>query len=86
MTPQRCHQFNVLPVSSFYAINWRNWRQFFDEKYTRNVMKLIENSIAVHVWNKNSHGELLRVGANVAYGLLAEQYCPKVYQSCGEYF
>lgn len=86
MTPARCHEFNILPTSTFYAIQWQNWLDFFEYHYTTDVMNLTEQSIAVHLWNKYSHEILFEVGTNVAYGLIAEQYCPQVYRSCGEYF
>lgn len=49
-------------------------------------MSLTQNSTAVHFWNKLSIDEPVKVGSNVAYGLLAAEYCPKVYASCGDVF
>lgn len=86
MTRDRCHNFHVYPVNVFYAIGWRNWRYFFDERFTSRALQMTNESIAIHVWNKHSERHMVRVGSKVAYGLLADEYCPAVYKSCGEYF
>lgn len=86
MSPEQCHNFHVLPVNQFNAISYQVWNFFFDKNMTNEVMELTKSSIGVHLWNKFSHQEIIRVGSNVAYELLAEKYCPMVYQSCGEYF
>jgi len=86
MTRERCHGFKVFPIKSFYAIGWQNWNYFFNEAYLNKTLKMLNDSIIIHVWNKHSSKISIKVGSNVAYGLLAEKYCPKVYSSCGEYF
>lgn len=86
MTRSRCHDFNVFPVDAFYAVHWEDWRYFFEERYTNKTLRMTKDSIAVHVWNKHSVNTKIKVGSNVAYGLLAAEYCPRVYKSCGEYF
>lgn len=86
MNRERCHGFLVLEPSSVYAVNYNEWKRFFDENYTDYVLKLTNDSIAVHVWNKLSASQSIRVGSNTAYGLLAKDNCPKVYASCGDYF
>lgn len=86
MTRNRCHGFNVYPVESFYAIGWINWNYFFKEEYLNSTMEATKNSFVVHVWNKHSIKERIRVGGKVAYGIYAEKYCTKVYRSGDEYF
>ena len=86
MIPDRCHGFKVYPINSFYAIGWQDWAHFFEAQYASETMQNTKDSIAVHVWNKHSKNKLIKVGSKVAYGLLAEKYCPRVYRSCGEYF
>lgn len=86
MTRTRCHDFNVFPIEAFYAVHWADWRYFFEAQYTNRTMQMTRDSIAVHVWNKHSINHRIRVGSKVAYGLLAAEYCPKVYRSCGDYF
>lgn len=86
MTRTRCHDFHVFPVEAFYAVRWKDWRFFFNPSDTNKTLQMTRDAIAVHVWNKHSTTEQVKVGSHVAYGLLAAKYCPKVYQSCGEYF
>lgn len=86
MTRKRCHGFKVFPIDRCYAIGWMDWKLFFDKNSLEIAMKTLEKSIIAHVWNKFSITRSIKVGAKVAYGVLADKYCPKVYRSCGEYF
>lgn len=86
MTRARCKDFRVFPIDACYAVHWKDWYYFFDERYVDQALLLTRDSIVVHVWNKHSHNERVRVGSNVAYGLVAAEYCPRVYASCGDYF
>lgn len=86
MTREHCHGFKVYPPSGFYAIPWQNWHWFFDLNLSERTLDMTKDSIAIHVWNKHSIKERVKVGSRVAYGIAAERYCPKVYQSCGKYF
>lgn len=86
MTREQCRGFIAYPPSEFYAVPWRQWRKFFDPKQTNATLALTKDSLVIHVWNKKSVNEKVKVGSNVAYGIVAARHCPKVYQSCGEYF
>ncbi|KAL5283504.1 hypothetical protein ACFFRR_006026 [Megaselia abdita] len=86
MTPENCLGFQVLPSEDFFPIGYHNVDLFFDENFLESGEEIIENSIGVHVWNKLSSGFEVEVGSNVLYGVLAEQYCPIVYSSCGDLF
>lgn len=86
MTRDRCHSFRVFSPKAFYAIHFKEFRYFFEERHLDNTIKLLNDSIVVHVWNKFSQTFKVKVGSRVAYGVLADQYCPKVYHNCGEYF
>ena len=86
MTRERCYGFKVFPISAIYAVGWKDWRYFFDEKYTERTMEMTSESIAIHVWNKHSSVQKIQVGSKVAYGLLAAEYCPNVYEASGEFF
>lgn len=86
MTRENCGGFLAYPPSSFYAIPWRNWRWFFDPKYTQKTLDMTKDAPVLHVWNKHSINEKIRVGSKVAYGIVAEKNCPTVYGSCGKYF
>ncbi|KAG4074470.1 hypothetical protein HA402_015759 [Bradysia odoriphaga] len=86
MTRARCKGFNVFPVDKVYAVGWKDWRYFFEEKYSERAMKMTSDSIAIHVWNKHSSVRSIPVGSRAAYSLLAAKYCPKVFESSGEFF
>lgn len=86
MTRSRCKGFEVFDVERFYAVRWPDWKLFFDEERADDAMELTKNSYAVHVWNKHSHAERVRVGSGQAYGVLAAKYCPRVYAAAGTYF
>lgn len=86
MTRDRCKGFNVFPVDKVYAVGWKDWRYFFDEKYSERTMKMTRDSIAIHVWNKHSSVQSIPQGSQAAYRLLAAEYCPKVYELSGEFF
>lgn len=86
MTYDRCNGFTVYPPNEFYAIPWRKWSWFFKPEHLHQTLELTKNSLVVHVWNKHSIKSKVEVGSQVAYGIIAEKHCPKVYQSCGEHF
>lgn len=86
MTREQCGGFKAYPPNEFYAVQWRHWQHFFDQKYTNATLELTKDSLVIHVWNKKSINEKVKVGSNAAYGIVASRHCPKVYQSCGEYF
>lgn len=86
ITADNCHGFYVMPKSAFYAIGYENYIFLFEERHLDAGMKLIENAILVHAWNKLSSGWKVKVGSKVLFGVLAEKHCPKVYSSCGENF
>lgn len=86
MRPTRCHGYNVYPIKKFYAIGWKNWKYFFDEHHLEDTLSITNESTVIHVWNKFSVNDVIQVGRNVAYGVLAQKYCPKSYSSCGTFF
>lgn len=86
MLRSRCHGFNVFPAQSFYAIKWRNWDYFTEPEYLHEALNITKDSYIVHVWNKFSMDRPIQVGSKVAYGILANEFCPKVYNNCGQYF
>ncbi|XP_014299405.2 lactosylceramide 4-alpha-galactosyltransferase [Microplitis demolitor] len=86
MTSKRCHGFTVYPPSAFYPIHYKMWKQYFESKNKTQVLKVIENAYAIHVWNKLSHSEIINVGSDVPYATIASQYCPQVYNNCGKVF
>lgn len=86
MDRERCHGFKVFPTKAFYAIEWRKWNYFTEPEYLEEALNMIKDSFIVHVWNKFSIQKIIEVGDKVAYGVLANEYCPQVYRNCGKYF
>lgn len=86
MTRERCRHFTVYPPEAFYAINFDDYRQFFEERWLDQALVTVNRSIVVHVWNKFSKNDKIQVGSRVAYGVLAEQFCPRVYKASGKFF
>lgn len=69
----------------FYPVYADKWDMLFKEKYTEEVLKLVTNAYIVHIWNKLSGKQVVRVGSKQAYALLAEKFCPLTYSYSGEY-
>lgn len=86
MTESRCHGFTVFPPSAFYPIHYKKWKQYFETEKFNDTMKSIENSRAIHVWNKLSSLMSVSVGSRVPYAIVASKYCPRVYSNCGKTF
>lgn len=86
MSPEKCKGFQVYPPSWFYPIPWRQWHLYFDTSGNQTVVKKLEDSHVIHVWNKFSTNTSVNVGSNQPYGLIAQKYCPKVYSGAGHVF
>lgn len=86
MNADNCHGFHSMPTSDFYAISYPRYKWFFEERFLEDGKKLVADSICIHVWNKLLNQRFVIVGSKVLYGVIAEQYCPKVYSSCGDWF
>lgn len=78
--------FQVLPIDNFYAIPYTVHRHFFDPNTLDDVLGKVKDSYLVHIWNKLNFDAPLKTGSAVAYGLLADIHCNKVYNHCGENF
>ncbi|XP_034945377.1 uncharacterized protein [Chelonus insularis] len=86
MVKERCEGFTVYPPHVFYPIHYNSWRRYFENIDKHTTMKLIQNSITIHVWNKLSYLKEIQVGDDVPYAVTANQYCPKIYHNCGPIF
>jgi len=85
-TREKCSGIAVLPPSVFFSIDYRSWKLSFNESQSDEILKKVEGSYGVHLWNKLSSEEKIIVGSKQAYGLLAEKYCAGVYWNCGPVF
>lgn len=79
MNKRSCHGFKVMPPSAFYPIPWWNWTMYFDKKFSDTTMEIVQESYAIHVWNKHSYKRKLVPEA--AYARVASVHCPKVYNA-----
>jgi lactosylceramide 4-alpha-galactosyltransferase len=83
---EKCSGIAVLPEIVFLSIDYRSWDLFIDESRSDEVLKKVEGSYGVHLWNQMRSQEKIIVGSKQAYGLLTEKYCPGVYRNCGPVF
>lgn len=83
---KRCMGFRVFERNAFYAVPWKHWRHFFEPQLLEQTLAHTRDSYVVHVWNKMSKQQAIKVGSSTAYGKYAEQHCPKAYAAAGEYF
>ncbi|XP_034474400.1 lactosylceramide 4-alpha-galactosyltransferase-like [Drosophila innubila] len=83
---KRCLGFKIFDRNAFYAVPWKHWRHFFEPQLLEQTLAHTKDSILVHVWNKHSKQQAIKVGSSTAYGKYAEQHCPRSYAAAGEYF
>ncbi|PSN40790.1 hypothetical protein C0J52_07183 [Blattella germanica] len=86
MTKEECLGFTVHPPEVFYNIAYTRNKLFFNANYSNTIMQELKGSFAVHLWNKYTSSLNITVGSNQPYGLLAEEFCPRVYSNCGNIF
>lgn len=86
MTTARCRGFTVYPPSVFYPIHYKQWRKYFEIRNSNTTLKTLSKAKAIHVWNKLSKDEKVRVDSNVPYAVIARKYCPRVFNNCGKIF
>lgn len=86
MTPSRCRGFTVYPPSIFYPIHYKKWKKYFETEGSNATLKILSKAKAIHVWNKLSKDEQVRVNSNVPYAVIARNYCPYVFNNCGKIF
>lgn len=86
ITPQNCGGLNVLPRKSCFNLNYNEWRLFFDQARTSEVMQRLKDSYIVHYWSSLSK-KLEKFPSNVsnAFTEYAKVLCPKVMQHVGEF-
>ncbi|PSN40791.1 hypothetical protein C0J52_07182 [Blattella germanica] len=84
MTKKECLGFSVLPEDTFYKISYPRNQVLFDANQSDKIMKEVEGSYAVHLWNKYTTSFQVTVGSKQPYALLAEKHCPLVYTNCAK--
>lgn len=78
---ERCNGFKLLPINTFFPVEWKDWNWYFNSTLTSKTLEAIKNSTLIHVWNDRSKNTRLQPGSNTAYELVAEKNCPIVYSS-----
>lgn len=89
MTRERCG-FHIYHMTYFYGITWYAFQDAFDTN-TEKIKKVLDilshkNTTILHFQNNFSKDYLIEIRKPVAYSILAEIYCPKVYQCAEIYF
>lgn len=84
-TPNNCNGFRVYLKHAFYLISEEE--HFFNENSSSLVLLLVyELSKAIHFWNSRTFRYKVKKNSMQAYNLIAEEFCPKVYEHEDEYF
>ncbi|XP_032585116.1 lactosylceramide 4-alpha-galactosyltransferase isoform X2 [Drosophila mojavensis] len=81
-----CKGFRLFNTTAFYSIPWPEWRHFTEPRYLEETMARTKDSLMIHMWNKLSRGERIKVGSNAAYVKYSEKNCPRTYEAAGGYF
>uniref|UniRef100_A0A8C8AK92 Lactosylceramide 4-alpha-galactosyltransferase n=1 Tax=Otus sunia TaxID=257818 RepID=A0A8C8AK92_9STRI len=71
-----CKGVSVLPQEAFYPIRWEDWHKLFEAISSSELHRLLNNTYAVHVWNKLSHGTRLEITSQALLAQLYSQFCP----------
>ena len=70
-----CPNVRLIPHPFFYPIHYSQWKTYFQEANDETLLH-IDQSYAVHVWNKVSSQAPLVKDSNQLYIKLANQHCP----------
>jgi len=79
MNYEKCKGFIVYGPETFCPISWMDWKQYFNENTSNEIMDKLKGSMGIHVWNLHSKHTSIIVGSKQPYGLVAEKYCPSIY-------
>ncbi|XP_075723651.1 lactosylceramide 4-alpha-galactosyltransferase-like [Rhipicephalus microplus] len=72
---------NFLESWTFCSFFYSHWRYFFDPKMAEQVLKAVNRSYGVHIWNKLSTRTVTVVGSGSAMDRLARAHCPSAYSA-----
>lgn len=79
-----CSGIRVLPKRYLYPYKYARWKKFFRTDIGRKDRAF--QSYAVHIYNKLSKKEPVRVGSNQIYSLMARDHCPLTYGHAVDFF
>ncbi|KAL1482195.1 hypothetical protein MTO96_033966 [Rhipicephalus appendiculatus] len=72
---------NFLGAWTFFTYLYKHWRYFFDPEVAEHVLKAVNRSYGVHVWNRLSTRAIAVAGSGSAMDRLARAHCPSVYSA-----
>lgn len=80
MTPERCWDFTVYPIKTFYPIHHLNTTYFFNstKSTVQTALRKVKHAPAIHLFNSNSAKYKNKYSDKSALRILAEKNCPKV--------
>lgn len=81
-----CNNFTIYPPETFGPIAWYEWQIFFNSSETEFVIEKISNSLAVHFWNKITKEQLITSSSHQPYAYIANNNCPKVFNTVINHF
>ncbi|XP_034098794.1 lactosylceramide 4-alpha-galactosyltransferase-like [Drosophila albomicans] len=79
-----CRGLQIHDWYAFYAVQRSYVQDFFDPARVKETLELTNGSYLVHLWNKLSYELPVKFNTDTAYGKLAKQYCPKVFEAISE--
>lgn len=81
MTRDACQGFQVLPRETFLPVLHYAHHYYFMEEHTKDVMRLINGSYIAHIYEHANKNMIVKKDADVAYALIAKQYCPDMFNA-----
>ncbi|KAL1443970.1 hypothetical protein MTO96_030128 [Rhipicephalus appendiculatus] len=72
---------NFLGAWTFFTYFFNEWKYFFDPEVADRVLKAVNRSYGVHIWNKMSARTIAVTGSGSAMDRLARAHCPSVYSA-----
>lgn len=75
-----CDGFHVLPKKICYPVPWTLWRRIFNEKRVRRTMRMMDESMTLHLWNDLSKKRRIEVELDSVFNRVAKEKCPNVYK------
>ncbi|XP_070502772.1 lactosylceramide 4-alpha-galactosyltransferase-like [Chironomus tepperi] len=77
---ENCDGFHVLPRKICYPIPWSKWKGIFNENRADKMMKLINESMTLHLWNNLSKRKRIDFGEDNLFNRIAKEKCPNVFK------
>lgn len=86
MTSERCNGFQVLPRPSFFPIDVRSTKQYFNKRSVDEELQWDESVVAAHVYNQLTAHRTVYKNSNQLYVQLARSSCPRVLEAAPDQF